>query len=236
MNKIFFLVKFLTEQDHVNNFIQGKIYFNKLSEFKEIKDSEASRRNDQYEGAAAWLQPEKVRMEINSIDFSNDLAGPLTIQMNRLNHLHIFCVHAVHSGHLDLTKLSGDNIESLRDELKIPDDCLSLGEHAVVINNMPEFIKRVEDAAVTNGYKLIKGRVKYYNPETLHGYFQNMEAIFRKRDEYSYQREFRFVLDTRTTDDCPLILNIGNIRDITLQLKSNELNGEKFLGGKISLA
>ncbi len=236
MNTIFFLVKFLTEQDHVNNFIQGKIYFNKLSEFKEIKDSEASRRNDQYEGTAAWLQPEKVRMEINSIDFSNDLAGPLTIQMNRLNHLHIFCVHAVHSGHLDLTKLSGDNIESLRDELKIPDDCLSLGEHAVVINNMPEFIKRVEDAAVTNGYKLIKGRVKYYNPETLHGYFQNMEAIFRKRDEYSYQREYRFVFDTKTTDNCPLILDIGNIRDITLQLKSNELNGEKFLGGKISLA
>ena len=37
-------------------------------------------------------------------------------------------------------------------------------------------------------------------------------------------------------DDHPRILDIGNIEDITLQLKSNELNGEKFLGGEMSIA
>ena len=32
-----------------------------------------------------------------------------------------------------------------------------------------------------------------------------------------------------------LIMNIGDISDITLQLESSELNGEKLLGGKFEL-
>ena len=33
----------------------------------------------------------------------------------------------------------------------------------------------------------------------------------------------------------PLIMNIGDISDITLQLESSELNGKKWLGEKIEL-
>ena len=58
------------------------------------------------------------------------------------------------------------------------------------------------------------------------------EAVHRQ----SYQREFRFLLDSGLPGDCPLILEIGDISDITLQLKSTELNGEKLLGGKLRLA
>lgn len=236
MSTIFLLVKFFDNQNYANDFVQGKVYVNRLSRFKETEASEVSGRIDRHEGATAWLQPGNGRLDLNGMDLSNDLVGPLTIQMNWLNHLHIFCIHAAHSGNLDLAKLSGDNIENLRHELKIPNACSSLGEHAVVVKNVPEFIKRMNDVAKAKGCRFTKGRVRYYDPEIFHGHFRDVESIFWKRDEYSYQREYRFVFDTKTTDDCPLILDIGNIRDITLQLKSNELNGEKFLGGKISLA
>ena len=33
----------------------------------------------------------------------------------------------------------------------------------------------------------------------------------------------------------PLIMNIGDISDVTLQLESSELNGKKWLGGELEL-
>ena len=105
-----------------------------------------------------------------------------------------------------------------------------------MVKNVPEFINRVEGAANAMEYRFTKGLVSYFKPETYHGYFQDVESIFWKRESYSFQREFRFLIDCRTMDNCPHILDIGNIEDITLQLSSNELNSEKFLGGDMSLA
>ena len=62
-----------------------------------------------------------------------------------------------------------------------------------------------------------------------------MESVFRKQDKYSFQREFRFVIDSSSLGECPLVMDIGDIRDITLQLESTELNAKKLLGGKIEL-
>ena len=236
MSTIFFLVKFCDKKSYADDLVQGRVYFNRLSIFKKFEYGESSGRIDRYEGTTAWLQSENVRLVLNRMDLTNDLAGPLTVQRNWLNDLHIFCMHAAHTVNLDMAKFTNCDIEELRHELKFTDNCLFLGEHAVVIKNVPEFINRMEVAANTMGYRFTKGLVKYYNPETFHGYFQDVESIFWKRNGYSFQREFRFLIDSRSMVDCPRILDIGNIEDITLQLKSNELNGEKFLGGEMSLA
>ena len=66
---------------------------------------------------------------VDTMDVSDDLAAPLQVQMNWLNHLNVFCVHAAHSGDLDLASLSNNNVEALRQELTIPDRCLSLGKY-----------------------------------------------------------------------------------------------------------
>ena len=236
MSTIFFLVKFCDKKSYADDLLQGKVYFNRLSNFKENKLSETYGRLDRYEGATAWLQPGNLRLELNGMDLSDDLAGPLTVQMNWLNYLHIFCMHAAYSSNLDMAELDNIDIEDLRRELTIPNDCFSLGEHAVVVTNVPKFIKRMEVAANAVSYRFTRGLVKYYDPETFHGQFQDVESIFWKRDVYSFQREFRFLIDSRSMDDHPRILDIGNIEDITLQFKSNELNGEKFLGGEMSIA
>ena len=58
---------------------------------------------------------------------------------------------------------------------------------------------------------------------------------FRKQDRHSYQREFRFVIDKGLVSASPLILEIGDITDITRRFDFAELNGEEFLGGEMAV-
>ena len=213
-----------------------------------MEGSDDSGRADQNEGTTLWLQPGSVNIVLNDMDLSNDLAGPLQIQMDWLNYLHLFCMHAAHTGALDVDALSNENIEVLRQELLVPVDCSKLGEHAVVVKDVPGFIKRVEAAVKAKGYEgrcgftCSRPLVKYYNLETsqawrrrFHGSFREAESVFRKQVTQSYQREFRIVIATGSASDCPLTLEVGDLSDITIPLLAGELNGPKFLGGEVAL-
>ena len=149
------------------------------------------------------MQPVKSRLTLNGMDMSDDLAGPVQIQMDWLNHLNVFCVHAAHSGDLDLASLSNDNIEPLRQELMIPGKCLSLGKYAVVVKNVTEFINRMRSSAQAKNYRIAYGLVKYYDPATFHGNFRDVESVFRKQGQYSFQREFRFVINSGSLGGMP---------------------------------
>ena len=212
--------------------MDGKLFCNTLSTFKKMEGSDDSGRADQNEGTTLRLQPGSVNIVLNDMDLSNDLAGPLQIQMDWLNYLHLFCMHAAHTGALDVDALSNENIEVLRQELLVPVDCSKLGEHAVVVKDIPGFIKRVEAAVKAKGYEGRCGLVKYYDPETFHGSFRETESVFRKQVTQSYQREFRIVIATGSASDCPLTLEVG---DLSAPLLAGELNGPKFLGGEVAL-
>ena len=116
METIFFLVKFFEKEIHAKKFVHGEIFARKLSEFKQAEDSNESGRMDRNEGTTALLQPGKYSLKINDMDISDDLAGPLQVQMDWVGDLNVFCLHAAHSGDLDLTSLSNDNVEALRQE------------------------------------------------------------------------------------------------------------------------
>ena len=232
---IFFLVKFFDNKDHAGDFVKGRVYANTLATFKALEGIDDSGRADRHEGTIAWLQPGQGRMVINGMDITDDLAGPMHLQKNWLNHLHVFCLHAVHSGSLDMASVSNENIKQLREQLTIPDECRALGNHAVVVDNVPEFVRRMEAAAQANSYRMARGLVRYYDPESFHGNFRDVESIFHKQDRHSYQREFRFVIDDGFARDAPLILEIGDISDITRRFDFAELNGEEFLGGEMAM-
>ena len=235
MSVIFFLVKFFDNDAYAEDFVKGRVYANTLKLFKTLEGSDDSGRADRHEGTVAWLQPGQGRLEINGMDITDDLAGPIQLQKNWLDHLHIFCMHAVHSGGLDMATISNENTEELREQLTIPDECRCLGEHAVVVNNVPEFIRRMEAGAEVNGYRMSRGLVRYYDPESFHGNFRDVESIFHKQNRHGNQREFRFVIDNGLASNAPLILEIGDISDITQRFEFAELNGERFLGGQMAL-
>ena len=218
MDVVFFLIKFFDSEDHVRDFLRGRIFANMLGKFRRLEGIDDSGRGDRHEGTIAWLQP-----------------GPVQLQRNWLDHLHIFCFHAVHSGGIDVATASNENIEELGKQFFISDECRCLREHAVVVNNVPEFIRRMEAAAAVNNYRVARGLVRYYDPGSFHGSFRDVESIFSKQDQYSYQGEFRFVIDNGLVSAASLTLEIGDISDITRRFDFSELNGKEFLGGEMAM-
>ena len=234
---IYFLTKFFKNKQYADEFAQGRIFANRLSTFKETQSGDMSGRMDRHEGTVAWLQPDRIIVTLNGHEIqSEDFAGPVLIQMNWLNYLNVVCLHAAHTGELELASLPKDSrVEAFRQKLLVPNECLALGEYAVVVQDVAEFVKRMHAAAQTNGYLFRCGLVKYYDPETYHGHFSDDEAPFRKQDQYSFQREFRFVIVNGSLEPKPITIDIGDISDIAMQLHASELNGEKLFGGHLEL-
>ena len=221
---ILFLVKFLNKEAHVRDLLDGKIYANRLSWFKRMEAEDASGRLDRHEGAIAWHQPDRVNVVINGWNMTPDLAGPIEMHGNWLNYLNIYCTYAGRLADVEPEHLPDEIPHEFRSQLAIPERCLSLGRYAVVIKNGPEFIRRMGEAATTSRCRMWYGKVNYYNPDIYHGHHFDVEAAFWKQDRYSYQSEFRFVIDTHTEGVEPITLEIGDIRDISLAFRTSELN------------
>ena len=177
MSTIISLAKFFEKEKYADDFVRGKVYCNTLRTFKKMKDKDASGRFDNDEGTTAWLQPDEVDIQMSGINFTG-LAAPVQLQMYWLNHVRLFCMVAGHTGTLDVRRLSTDDIEELRSALLIPETCLQLGKYAVLVTNVTEFFKRMDAAIQTCNYLYFRGLVKYYDPETFHGSFRDIEAAF----------------------------------------------------------
>ncbi len=64
----FVLVKFLTEEVHLRDLLDGKIYANRLSWFRRIEESDDSGRGDKYEGIVGWFQSGRGILTLDGLD------------------------------------------------------------------------------------------------------------------------------------------------------------------------
>jgi hypothetical protein len=204
------------------------LFSNRLSYFKRLEENEIANRGDKHEGVVAWYQHQNVELELNGHIFK-DIAAPISIQMNYLNNLNVFCMFAAHTGKFN--EVSEQNIGDFKRQVEIPEDCNKLGEIAIVVTIPNKFIERVKAAVINNNFGLSAGLVEYYCPKTFHGSFSETESIFRKHSDFEHQKEYRFAFKTGTEGDSPLFLEIGDISDITIQCKVSDIN--KFLEVKI---
>ena len=205
MSTIFFLVKFFRKEQYAVDFVDGQVYCNTLRAFKGDEDSLDPGRADQSEGTTFWWQPGDAHVKINGVDISDHITEPFQVQMDWLKEINLFCIHACHTGELDMTTVSDETVELLRRELLIPEECFRLGDYAVVIKDVSDFVGRMRTAAFSHGYRVAHGLVKYYDPDTFNGSFQGIEAAFWKQKQYSYQREFRFAIDTCSMSRDPCV-------------------------------
>ena len=235
MGRMLFFVKFYEEARYAADFIEGRLFCKTVAEIKDLEEKTSSGRADKNEGTIAWLQPRQGHLKLDGLDLTNSLSGPVRIQRNWLDHVHLFCVYAADLGNLDLSCLSPEDIEKLRQQLLIREGAHKLGEHAVVVKDLPEFIRRVKSAAKAKGYGVAHSSVRYYDPDSFHGSFRDVESLFWKQAQYSGQQEFRFAIWTGEQSSSSMFLKIGDISNITLRFNTAELNGEKFLGGSFQL-
>jgi len=218
---IFFLTKVFDSEGYAEDFISGNIFANRLSYFRELEEEESGNRSDKHEGIVNWYQPDQIKIELNGRVLT-DIAGPASIKMHWHNHINVFCIYAAHSEELE--RISEETLDVFKKQLQIPEECLKLGECAVLVTSVPQFIDRIKKAVMDKSYGMTAGLVEYYDPDTFHGTFSETESIFRKQNEYKHQKEYRFAFDTGLEGDDPLILNIGNISDIAVKCKVSDVN------------
>lgn len=206
----------------MSEFINGKLYANKLSYFKRLEEGDSAGRGDEHEGTIAWGQPGKIRIEISGYDISNDLAEPVSLSSNRLDQFNVLCLYAacIRDSGRDQPK----NLSEIRDHVQIPEKCNQLGAFAILIRNGPEFMRRIVESAKVYGYREAHGLVKYYDPNTFSGNFLGISGAFMKQDKFRYQSEYRVVFETGNLSDEAVILNIGSISDIAMPTTISEIN------------
>ena len=221
-SRMIFLIKFFQEEEHAKDFVRGKMFANRLSYFKEIEGNDG--RGDENEGAI-MSKNDSLTVELFTTDaetgevtskhtmYGTELAAPLVIRPRWFDHVNVFCMY---TGHMcESQVISADNAQDIKNQLKIPDACATLGKYAVVILNPITFFKRVEVAADQKGYKIGHRLVKYYDSEVgTPPVRSDIETIFTKSNEYEYQREYRIAIETGTIGRNPITLDIGKIDDI----------------------
>ncbi len=231
---IFFLIKFFDNAEYAREFVHGRLHVKRLSWFKRHEGSDDSNRAgriDQNEGTVSWMQPGKGVLTLNDMIIRD---AQIQIQKSWLDDLHVFCLHGAHSGDLNLAMLARDNnVEVLRQQLLVPEECVSLGKYAVVVTDVGNFVGRVDTKLRSTGYRFNRRLVEYYDPDGFHGTFKDGESVFWKQKRFEFQREFRYAINTGTVGDGALNLDVGDLSDVTLCLNSMELNGEKLFGGNL---
>ena len=228
---IFFFAKIYKNEEHADTFIKGSLFANRLCYFKQIENRDG--RGDKYEGAIVpkldelcfTLTSKDIQTgEVTEITIpEDDFAGPTIILPKWFDHINLFCMYSGYSGGTE--KISADNLHCLKKQLEIPEDCTKLGRYAVLIKNPREFIRRVRFGAERENYRICWRFVRYYDPEVGTPRLESsLDSIFSKSKEYEYQREFRFAIDNGSVGRNHIILDIGEIDDITMCMDSREIN------------
>jgi hypothetical protein len=235
---ILFLVKFFRagKDQYVDQFIKGKLFMNRLSYFRSIE--RAKERADRHEATAMWWQPNNLSIQFKDHPELNigpqDLGAPVSMTFDYHSDLHIFCMSAMRTGEFEFVDgqfdcRTDDDARKLKQQLEFSEQCLKLGDVAVVVN-AGEFMLRVKHAIDKKGYKFAATLVEYYDPAKFHGKFRFDEIPFRKRAEFSHEKEYRIVVDSNTKGQDALEIEIGDISDISAKMAAANLNNEFRIG------
>ncbi|TRO27448.1 hypothetical protein EQ831_23605 [Pseudomonas sp. ALS1279] len=238
--KIVLLVKVFDKEEYADAFIAtGEMFCKTIGQFKRIEGDAA--RGDQFEAPWGWHQPDGISLRISYKTSGgeeksfpiDDLAGPLVMQRAALDHLNAFCMYAVTIPDFEETYETEEErmrvVEKvnsmLKGHAKINEEMLSLGEHAVVIFEVENFIDKVSKAAKSEGYSIWGKLVDYFDPDSFDGSFGEIESLFKKRNIYSYQKEFRFVFDSGKPG-VATTLHAGHLGKISFKVKTSEINSK----------
>ena len=93
----------------------------------------------------------------------------------------------------------------------------------MLINAAP-FIEKMKMALSARGVGFASNLVEYYDDETFNGEIKVDRIPFSKRKRFSYQNEYRFVVNTKIEGDDPLQLELGDISEICRKVDPLKLN------------
>ena len=196
-----FKVKF-GQLEHLQLLQKGTVYCSTLKYFTELEDGKT--RGDEDENAfdfKTFNNPELLIKPANDPKAEYKKLNANWVQMVSRNsniHGNLLCLHCV-----DVTLAETEGI------LEIDEKNGEFGSHVLVLLNTAEFEERVYDELDKRKMKFACGPVEYIDLKN----FTGRKSLFQKDLKYSYQNEFRIVIDSNL--QTPLLLDIGDISSIS---------------------
>jgi hypothetical protein len=221
------VLKVFEKRDYAVAFTRGQLYMNALAHFRGYEDTSGEQRGDPYEGVSGILQPSRLGgIKVGDVEIPpEEFAGPLLIHRSEVEMWNVFCMYSLNTGGLG-DGVSRKTLEEVNGKLQLHEKCYGFGEHVVVVTNFVQFRDKVVAAITKSGMGGAMTLVRYYDDETFHGLFEPNLVPFQKRKQYAHQREFRVVVHREQKVSTPLILEIGDISDITILTTTRELKSE----------
>lgn len=205
-NTLFILFRRGKTEDIKNLFEKGEIYMNTVDRIRECDNNQD--RSDPYDSILQrqFLGDVKVKMCDVGQDINKDgvslNAKECVINIDSNNKGNIYCLSGIYSKDLI------DKAEVTEFKTK------SFGESLIVISNPRKFIQRVKKALLEEGYKDIQSKPVDYYPNEYSGHI----GPFKKHQNFSHQNEFRIYVPN--SDNKPIKINIGSIKDIAIMKES----------------
>lgn len=208
------LMKIVPCVKRAEQFLDGQLYCNTIPFLCE--------NFDEYEGSI----PLSGILRINDDEVSGSLEPP-RLRPHVVSDLNVFCMFAWLSPYVNDEDILFDpehQLGSIRNLEPV------FGEYTVAILNVPEFFRRVDWAVKDSGNGIIRGIhgvVEYVEsskgtkvPTTSS---DMMKVVLRKQKSYEDEKEYRFAYLIDREPGQPFILNIGDIRDISTQMKTQDV-------------
>ena len=198
------LIKFGQQKHLLRLQNEGVLYMNNLPYFWTIEDDEL--RGDPFDCVAEVARG--PRISFPSADGKEVfMEGNWTLRMHSLEpeKINIFCMYALRP----LTKGT----------FPINERNFLFGEHALVLMNRDEFMRRIESTLKSQKIVAKANLVEYVDDD-----YTGKIGPFRKLRMFSYQSEWRLVC--KDGPGGPRELTIGSIRDISEIMRSDGINNE----------
>lgn len=220
------LMKFGSEEN-LKKLQAGQLYMKNLKYYVDLeKTTDDEDVGDKYDGQMV-LQDIKINMyTVDTNKFIAQFNAPTASMDLGYSQCPVFCMFMFdYRNHVE-EHLDGENLtvkyQFTEEQLKkMP----NFGDSVLIIKNGDEFVNRVKKGLLNAGYGFTRDHVQYYafnNVEHLKQVQKdNSRIAFWKRDKYSYQQEYRFLVHDFVDDY--LSVDIGDISDITQLLRTEEL-------------
>ncbi|HQM85690.1 MAG TPA: hypothetical protein PLD55_13515 [bacterium] len=201
------------QKEHIEAFQkEGLIYMNTFEYFREYEESSAECRKDVFEGCSELFQPNMGTLEINGKEIK-DISGPMKITYDNSEKNNVFCMYAA-----KYDKNAKYSLEDLNNIIKMNPQNYEFGNYCLILQNADEFLRRLHKSCNEKCLNFKHRLVEYVDTNKHHGEY----GFFRKPLEYSYQSEFRIVIENHTGE--PYKLFIGDISDISIILETTKYN------------
>lgn len=210
------LLKFGDEK-HLKQLQEGKVYLNTMQFFREYEEKESDTViGDKSEGFFEFYAKSlQFRIPEDKSVITKIPNCTISFAINKIPY-NMVCFYTIYEGNLD-KKISEEDKEKLE----------IFGDHVLIIDQPNLFFHKLDQELINRGYGGERAPVQYCMDgknvkQDIESFQANPEtALFRKSERYSYQREYRYVLEGKS--NAPVIVDIGNISDFTTLFPTSEV-------------